>query len=95
MEAAHPLVQIARRLVEVREDERALADVVRHFPVETRLDISRASLLAALDDQRAHLARGAQLLLEPVVDIALRRIELQRPDRTGLGADLQAFFRVM
>jgi hypothetical protein len=51
--------------------------------------IGGAALLAALEDQRAHLAGAGLLRLERGVDVVLRAIEHERLDRAALHPDAQ------
>src|SRR5437899_2136093 len=63
--------------------------------VEPRLHIRRRPLLAAFENQRPHPAALLALLLERVVDIALRRIELQQNDPAVLRLDFETLRRVI
>ena len=55
--------------------------------------IGRAALLAALEDERAHLAGRWPLRLELRVDVALRAVEHERLDGAALAADAQPLGR--
>jgi hypothetical protein len=81
METRNDLEQVLRRLLLMRQDEHALAAVAARAVIETAGDVSRAALLAALEDQRADLADIRALRLELLMDKALRAIERKRRDR--------------
>jgi len=63
--------------------------------IEAGGDVSRAALLAALEDERADPAARCFLGLELIVDITLYAIETQGQDCALFGADAQMLARKM
>ena len=89
VEALDHLEQVLGRLLLVGEDEHAQAAVAAGAMIEAAAHIGRAALLAALEDERAHLAGRRLLRLEPRVDVALHAVEHERLDGAALAADAQ------
>src|SRR5262249_55039718 len=77
------------RLLLVGEDEHLEPAHAARAVIEAPGHVGRAALLAALEDERAHLAGRRALRLEPVVDVALRGVEDERFDRAALASDCQ------
>ena len=82
--------QVVGRLLLVRHDEGALAEVHRGAVIEPRPDVGRDPLLPSLQDQSPDFPGLRQLFLEALVHEALRRVEQERLLVAALVQDLQA-----
>jgi hypothetical protein len=83
------------RFGQVRQDERRQTALERQAPHETGLHVGADTLLAALEHDHANLAGPGQLLLDPLVHIHLRGVELERRYLAFLRQHLEARLRVV
>ena len=84
------LEQVVSCFLLVRDNQRRLASLHRRLVIEARCEKRRDALLAPLENQRPDLASVFKLLLQPLMNVSLRRIEQKRTNIAVLVLDLQA-----
>ena len=89
------LEQVVGRLIPVGEDEGAETLALGRLPVEPGFDVGADPRLAGLEDKHADPAGPRVLVLGPHVNAPLHMVQVQRRDRAGFGADLQAAGRIV